>query len=55
MIGIGLALAAAFARFFLLATSGGVVRGLIYGVGAIGIVMILVGIVMASREKKDKT
>jgi basic amino acid/polyamine antiporter, APA family len=54
MIGIGIALAAAFARLFLLATSGGVVRGLIYGVGAIGIVMIVAGLMKASGEKKGK-
>jgi hypothetical protein len=52
MVGIGLLLAAGFARYFLLATSVGVIRWLIWVVGAIGIIMILAGLAMASREKK---
>ena len=52
MIGIGLALAAGFARYFLLATSGGVIRGLIYGVGAIGLIVIITGLLTASKDKK---
>jgi APA family basic amino acid/polyamine antiporter len=54
MIGTGLFLAAGFARYFLLAASGGVVRGLIYGVGVIGVLMILAGLAMASKEKTGK-
>jgi APA family basic amino acid/polyamine antiporter len=54
MVGIGLALTAAFARYFLLATSVGIIRSLIWCVGAIGIIMILLGLAMASREEKDK-
>jgi APA family basic amino acid/polyamine antiporter len=53
MVGIGLALAAAFARYFLLATSGGVIRWMIWCIGAIGIIMILSGLAMASKDKKD--
>jgi APA family basic amino acid/polyamine antiporter len=55
MIGIGLFLAAAFGRFFLLATSAGAVRWLIYGVGAAGVVLVLAGLAMASGRKKDGT
>jgi len=55
MVGIGVALAAGFIRYFLMAGSGGIVRGLIFGIGAIGLIMILVGLAMASRDKKDKT
>jgi len=55
MVGIGLFLAAGFGRYFLLATSVGVIRWLIYCVGAIGIIMILVGLAMASRDKKART
>ncbi len=55
MVGIGLLLAAAFARYFLLATSVGAVRSLVYAVGAIGIIMILAGLAMASGDEKDKT
>jgi APA family basic amino acid/polyamine antiporter len=55
MVGIGLFLAAAFGRYFLLATSVGIVRWLVYGVGAIGIVMIIAGLLMASRDKTGKS
>ncbi|MGD1010154.1 MAG: amino acid permease [Candidatus Aminicenantales bacterium] len=55
MVGIGLSLAAGFARYFLLATSVGAIRWLIWCVGAIGIIMILGGLAMASGDKKDKT
>jgi APA family basic amino acid/polyamine antiporter len=54
MVGIGLFLTAGFARYFLLATSVGVIRWLIWIVGAIGIIMILAGLAIASREKKDQ-
>lgn len=52
MVGIGLLLAAGFGRFFLLANSVGVVRGLIYAIGAVGILLILTGLVLASRDKR---
>ncbi len=55
MVGIGLLLAAAFARYFLLAAATGVVRWLVYAVGAIGVIMILAGLAMALREKKGRT
>lgn len=55
MVGIGLLLAAAFARYFLLAGATGVVRWLVYAVGAIGVIMILAGLAMALREKKGRT
>ncbi len=51
MVGIALALAAGFARFFLLSTSAGAVRWLIWIVGAMGLLMILAGLVMASGKK----
>jgi len=54
MVGIGLLLASAFGRFFLLATSTGVVRWLVYAVGAVGAIMILAGLAMASREKDGR-
>jgi hypothetical protein len=54
MAGIGLSLTAAFARYFLLATSAGVIRWLIWCAGAIGIIMIMAGLAMASKEKKEK-
>jgi len=54
MIGIGLLLAAGFARYFLLATSIGTIRSLILGVGVVGIIMILAGLAMASKNKKDR-
>jgi hypothetical protein len=52
MVGIGVALAAGFIRYFLMAGSGGIVRGSILGIGVIGLVMIFVGLAMASRDKK---
>jgi len=52
MIGIGLVLAAGFARFFLLATSSGSVLGLIYAIGAIGLILIVTG--LASKERPAK-
>jgi APA family basic amino acid/polyamine antiporter len=55
MVGIGLTLTAGFGRYFLLATSVGVIRWVIWCVGAIGMIMILLGLAMASREKKNKT
>jgi bacteriorhodopsin len=33
----------------------GVIRWVIWCVGAIGMIMILLGLAMASREKKNKT
>ena len=54
MVGIGLALAAGFGRFFLLAVSGGVIRGLIYGVGAVGLILIIAGLARADKEGKAK-
>jgi len=52
MVGIGIALAAGFVRYFLLANSGGIVPGAVLGLGAIGLIMILSGLAMASRDKK---
>jgi basic amino acid/polyamine antiporter, APA family len=52
MIGIGLAVAAGFARFFLLADKGGPVRIGIYVVGAAGLVLIAAGLVKAGQDKK---
>jgi len=53
MVGIGLALAAAFARYFLLATSGQVIRWAALCVGAVGIIMIFLGLAMAYKDRKD--
>ena len=53
MVGIGLALAAAFARYFLLATSGEVIRWAALCVGAVGIIMIFLGLAMASKDRKE--
>jgi len=52
MVGIGLALATGFGRFFLLAASGGVIRGLLYAIGAVGLILIVAG--FASKENKAK-
>jgi basic amino acid/polyamine antiporter, APA family len=54
MVGIGVALAAGFIRYFLMANSEGIVRELILGIGLIGLIMVLVGLAMASKEKKGK-
>ncbi|MGZ7066410.1 MAG: hypothetical protein ACXVI6_08645, partial [Candidatus Aminicenantales bacterium] len=54
MVGIGLTLAAAFARYFLLAASAGAIRWMVWSVGAMGVIMILVGLAMSSRDKTDK-
>ncbi len=55
MVGIGIAMAAAFVRFFLLATKAGLVRSAILGIGVLGILMILAGLAMASKDKKNTT
>ena len=51
MVGIALALASAFSRYFLLATSAGTVRTMILLVGAVGLILILAGLIMASKGK----
>lgn len=50
MVGVGALLTAAFARFFLLAASRGLVRGLLYAVGVIALVMIVGGLAKAAKE-----
>jgi APA family basic amino acid/polyamine antiporter len=54
MVGIGLALTAGFARYFLLATSAGIVPWLIWIVGGVGLVMIIAGFATASGKKKGQ-
>ena len=54
MVGIGLIVAAGFARYFLLADKVGSVRILIYAIGAIALVLVVAGLVKASQEKKAR-
>jgi basic amino acid/polyamine antiporter, APA family len=51
MVGVGIALAAGFVRYFLMANSVGAVSTIVMAVGAAGIIMILAGLALASRDK----